>query len=438
MQDPTTLYGTTFACECGRTHSVQPSEVVYEREAAARLPEVCARYSGRRRCAVLMDVRTRNAAGVRAAGELGEEGWQVQRLIVEDTGPGEGPVCDDVTKARLAGRLGDVDLVVPVGSGVINDLGKWLAFDARVPFVTFATAASMNGYTSANVAPAIDGVKTLVRARPPAAVLSDPAVLAAAPYELTASGLGDVLAKSVSSADWWLNHRLFGDDYCARSVGLIADIEPLYLERPEALKRRDPTALAALFDALLLTGVAMTLAETSAPASGGEHLVSHSLDMMSSLDGRPHDLHGRQVGVGTVLASALYRRVLAVESPDLRDAPSEVDRPFWGRLADVVAAKYDEKAPRLRQAREALAQGETWDALRAELSAMLRPPETIRDCLAAAGAAHRAADIGCDRRRLLAALTHAHEMRPRFTVLDLANLLGLMPDAAREIVEKWA
>jgi glycerol-1-phosphate dehydrogenase [NAD(P)+] len=431
------IFGRTFPCECGRTHTVRPDEVIYAPDALARLPEACARCAGGRRCAVLMDTRTRAAAGFDAARALARAGWDVHEVILEDPPAGGEPVCDDVTKLSLAGRLAHVNVVVPVGSGVLSDLGKWLAFEAGTELVVFATAASMNGYASANVAPTIDGVKTLIRARPPAAVLTAPAVLAAAPYELTAAGLGDALAKSVSSADWRLNHLLFGDYYCARSVALVADVEPMYLQRPEALKRRAQGALAALFDALLLTGVAMTLAETSAPASGGEHLIGHSLDMMSSLDGRAHDLHGRQVGVAAILTAELYRRVLAVESPELRDAPAAIDAAFWGRLAGVVAARYHEKADRLRAAKARLADGRTWDVLRAELSAMLRPPEQIRDCLAAAGAACRAEDIRCDRARLRRAFLHAHEIRPRFTVLDLAIVLGVMPAAAEEILAQW-
>jgi glycerol-1-phosphate dehydrogenase [NAD(P)+] len=268
-------------------------------------------------------------------------------------------------------------------------------------------------------------------------VLAEPAVIAAAPYEMTASGLGDAMAKSVSSADWRLNHLLFGDYYCARGVALIAEIEPLYLDHPDAIRARHAMALAALMDALLLTGVAMTMAESSAPASGGEHLISHSLDMMSALDGRPHDLHGRQVGVATVMAAELYQRVLAIESPDLRDAPAAVDAPFWGRLGGGVADEYARKADRLRSAKAALSVGGKWDALRADLSAMLRGPERIHACLAAAGAACSAEDIGCPRPRLLAAFAHAHEIRPRFTVLDLAHLTGILPTAAAEIAEQW-
>jgi len=435
--DERDVFGKTFECECGRTHGIEPSEVIYADDAVARLPEVCARYADGRRAAMLMDARTRRAAGAEAAEALGRAGWDVAEIVLEDPAPGKTPVCDDVTKAAIAPRAAGADLLVPVGSGVVGDTAKWLAMDSGVPYVTFATAASMNGYASPNIAPTIEGVKSLVYGRAPAAVLTSPTVLKNAPYEMTGAGLGDVLAKSVSSADWYLNHLLFGDYYCRRSVGLIAGIEPLYLDRPADLARGDETAMRALFDALLLTGVAMNMADTSFPASGGEHLISHSLDMMSSVDGVPHDLHGRQVGVGTILAAELYERLLAVESPELVDAPPEIDRAFWGPPADVVAGHYAGKADRLRDAKELLAAGDTWDRLRAELSAMHRPPERIARCLSDAGAALKARDLGIDRDRLLRALRHAHEIRSRFTVLDLANLAGLMPAAASEIVEQW-
>jgi len=431
------VFGRTIACECGRTHRVQPDRVLYADDAVERLPELCAVAAGAgRRAAVLMDVRTAVVAGDAAVESLGAAGWRVQRGVVPDRPGGRDPVCDEPTKRTLADRLEPADLLLTVGSGVVTDLGKWLAFERGAGFVAFATAASMNGYASANVAPTLEGVKSLVRARPPSAVAASPRVLREAPYEMTAAGLGDALAKSASSADWRLNHLLFGDYYCARSVAMVARIEPLYLDHPQAVRRREDGALAALFEALLLTGAAMTMAESSAPASGGEHLLSHALDMMAHRDGRPHDLHGRQVGVGTVLASALYRRVLTVESPRTVEPPGDVDRAFWGPLAGPVAGQYAAKLPRLRQAKEAISHPAAWDRLRAELAPMLRSPEALRDCLARAGAARSAADLGIAKDRLLAAFLHAHEIRSRFTVLDLAALLGLR-DAIPEIVEQW-
>jgi glycerol-1-phosphate dehydrogenase [NAD(P)+] len=86
---------------------------------------------------------------------------------------------------------------VGVGSGVISDLAKWLALASDTPAAIFATAASMNGYAAANIAPAVGGVKTLVHGRAHRIVAADPSVLAAAPRELTSAGLGDVFAKTV-------------------------------------------------------------------------------------------------------------------------------------------------------------------------------------------------------------------------------------------------
>lgn len=438
MAEPTDIYGTAFDCECGKHHTVTPKAVIFADDAIERLPGVCADVVEGRKCTVIFDARTRQVAGDAVAASLEGAGWQVERLLLEDPGEGEDPVCDDVTHDALRARVQGTDLVVPVGSGVINDLGKWWAYDEGVPFVTFATAASMNGYTSANVAPRIAGVKSLVRAAPPEVALSRPSVIAEAPHRMTVSGLGDVLAKSVSSADWYMNHSLFGDYYCARSVGLIADIEPLYLDQPEKIRAGEESAIAAMFDALMLTGVAMTMVGTSAPASGGEHLISHSLDMLSAVDGVPHDFHGRQVGVGTILTAALYQRAIEIESPTMHAPPAEIDRKLWGPLADEVASNYAEKAERMQSARQKLVEGDTWDRLRAALAARLRPAEKIHGCLKAAGGATTAEDIGCDQARLHTAFVHGHEIRSRFTILDLAWLLGLMPSAAGELIEQWA
>jgi glycerol-1-phosphate dehydrogenase [NAD(P)+] len=183
----------------------------------------------------------------------------------------------------------------------------------------------------------------------------------------------------------------------------------------------------------------MTMAGTSSPASGAEHLVSHALEMMSSLDGSEDDLHGRRVGVGTILASEVYRRVLEAESPAL-DAENAVctDFSFWGRYGDSVSAAYAPKAERIRSASESLARGNAWDDLRSRIQPMVRAPETTKRCLVAAGGAYRPEHIGCSAERILAALEHCHEIRSRFTILDLARMAGIMPAAAREIVDGLA
>jgi glycerol-1-phosphate dehydrogenase [NAD(P)+] len=211
----------------------------------------------------------------------------------------------------------------------------------------------------------------------------------------------------------------------------------MYLEHPQDILHRRPAALAALFEALLLTGVAMTMAQTSSPASGAEHMISHTLDMRSYMEGAKHDLHGRQVGVGTVLAAELYRRVLAQDRPDWRAGPSGIDEAFWGPLAEPAAKEYQVKRQCLGEVPEKLRGGGMWERLRAELSPMLRRPEDVHNCLAGAKAAVTAGDLGFSKDQLRAAMLHAHEFRSRFTILDVAWMAGVLPAAAGEIVEQW-
>ncbi|MFC1892295.1 iron-containing alcohol dehydrogenase, partial [Thermodesulfobacteriota bacterium] len=436
--NPSKLFGKSFSCICGKIHHIEPREVIYSDAAADRIPEVIERLTRGTRVAVLMDNRTRKVFEGEIAKELSKKAMQVHEVVVKDPEGGNWPICDDNTKDQIDKQLGDVDCILTIGSGVVTDLGKWLASDRVIPFIGFATAASMNGYASANVAPTIGGVKTLIRARPARAIFSCPKVLIEAPYEMTSAGLGDVLAKNVSTADWYMNHLLFDDYYCEKAAGLIAELEPLYLNHPEDIRDRKPKAIETLFQALLITGASMTMAETSSPASGGEHLISHALDMMSSMRSEQHDLHGRQVGVATVLTAELYRRVLSVESPAFHGPSESDDIGFWGPYKSTVQKYYMQKTPRIRSAKENLSKGSAWDAFREKISAIPHTPEKIHRCLSSASAATRAEDIRCTRLRLTEVFQHAHEIRSRFTILDLAHLLGLMPERAGEIIEEWA
>jgi len=181
----------------------------------------------------------------------------------------------------------------------------------------------------------------------------------------------------------------------------------------------------------------MTLVGTSAPASGGEHLLSHTLDMMSVLDNREHDLHGRQIGVGTIFASALYERILKIQKPVCEDMPSDIDGPFWRQLAPNVRRQYEQKKVLLSEIRRKITDNQLWRRFLESAAAHIRSPREIKRCLAEAGGAHTFADIKCSRRRFLDAVLHMHEIRARPTVVDLAWLLGILPDDAEQIIDQW-
>lgn len=435
------LLGTEFRCDCGRTHGLTVRRFVYDAAALDRLSEIVPQCAGHStRAAVVADSRTWEVCGRRTLAALRRTHKEATEVVIADGEHGS-PVCDEATFRTLLARLREVrpEVLVAVGSGVVNDLCKWTSFELGIPYLVVATAASMNGYAAANVAATIAGVKVLLEARPPLAVIAEPQTIAGAPHEMIEAGFGDTIAKHQSNADWWMNHRLFGEYYCDFCAGIVGDLEPLYLDRPEEIKEAGASAVEGLFAALFWSGVAMTLVGTSAPASGGEHLLSHTLDMVASLRGHRHDLHGRQVGVGTILSAALYERILAIESPEFRTMPVRIDADFWcgGSVAEAVAGQYEAKRPVWDAARRHLAEPDAWDRLRAELADRSRRPETIRTWLERAGGATGAADIGCSKEQLKGAALHMHEIRKRFTVVDLAWMVGALPEAIGEIVEQW-
>jgi glycerol-1-phosphate dehydrogenase [NAD(P)+] len=434
--NPKDLLNATFDCECGHTHEVPIRKLIYAEDALERLPDILASFVGGRRVVLVADQRTWDIAGQRTRQVLERTGWSVHHIIVPDTDHGS-PVCDDITYVWLNDRLPAADIALAVGCGVINDLTKWLAFDRDLPYAVVATAATMNGFAASSVAPAVGGVKTILSARPPLAVFALPSVITKAPFELTTAGLGDTIAKPVSTADWILNHIFHGEHFCRYCSEMIDSLEPYYFDHPEDIKNRKPAAIEALFNALLYSGIAMTIMGTSAPASGGEHLLSHTLDMMSSIDGVAHDLHGRQVGLGTLFASAIYDRIFQVQTLHSHPLPLDIDSTFWGRLAENVRQQYEQKKPIVQTVCEKLTDGKTWRAFIADARRQVRPPHQIKNCLKNAGAAHKFSDIGCSRRRLLAAVLHMHEIRKRPTIIDLAWILGILPGAADEIIDRW-
>ena len=433
------LLGTSFSCACGRVHTVPIKTLLYKAGAIGSLPDI-AHESGGGRVAVTADVRTWDVCGAAVYDTLKDGGFDVRRVIVPDRSRG-GPICDDVTVQWLLGQLGDISpaLVVGVGSGVINDLSKWSSFEMQVPYIIVATAASMNGYSAANVAPTIAGVKMLIEARPPVAVIAEPSLIERAPREMTTAGFGDTIAKFQSNSDLTTNRLLLGEYYCELCAGIASSLEPLYLNHPEDIRDGRSEAVGGLFEALFWTGLAMTLVGTSAPASGGEHLLSHTLDMMAEVRGGDHDLHGRQVGIGTLLSAALYERVLAMDRPSLGALPERVDDAFW-KVPSVVAAiakQYEAKRRSHELVRGRITDGAMWDELRTRLAGTVKSPAVIRDWLQRAGGAVSISDIGCSRERIRDAMLHMHEIRKRFSIVDLAWLVGVLPDSADDLIDQW-
>lgn len=205
------------------------------------------------------------------------------------------------------------DAIVAVGSGVIGDCCKVLAHAVGRPMVTVATAPSMDGFASASSAMVQNGVKVTLYNRCPEIILLDTDVLCRAPERMLWAGLGDMLAKYISICEWRISRLITGEYFCENIAALVRRSLARCVRHADGLARRDPEAVAAVAEGLVLSGVAMNFAEVSRPASGLEHYYSHLWEMFALMRGEPSDLHGIQVGVGTLLTldllEAIQRRV---------------------------------------------------------------------------------------------------------------------------------
>ena len=437
------LLGKSFDCQCGKRHDLGVHKFIYEHDAIDMLSGIISDGNAERSAqstVIVADCRTWQVCGEMVCNSLQHEGFKPRQIIIPDRA-GAGPVCDDRTCQWLAKRIREPlpDVLIAVGSGVISDLCKWASFELDIPYMVVATAASMNGYAAANVAAKIAGVKVLIQTKPPIAVVAEPEVIENAPRQMSAAGFADTIAKYQSHADWVMNNLLFGEYYCQYCAELATGFESLLLKHPEGVKENDSEAIKELFAALFWAGAAMTLVGASAPASGGEHLLSHTLDMIADLCDQKHDLHGRQVGLGAIFSAALYQRLLRIETPSFAELPQDIDSKFW-RVPTAVKAirqQYMAKKPQLEIMRQKIERPQIWKQLKAKLTPITRSPQELKDLLLRAGGASSIAEIGCTRERVRTAAVHMHEIRKRCTVVDLAWVLGILPAAVDEIIDEW-
>ncbi len=367
------------------------------------------------RFAVLGDVDTFAALGDRVVRALGAK-FSIQAIVL-----GRHPRCDREGAAAIAAQVaaGTTGLI-SVGSGTINDLGKLAAISLDIPQLVFATAPSMNGFTSVSASIHEDGAKRSVRARTPIAAFFDLDVLAAAPPQLIRAGLGDSICRPTAQADWLLAHLLFDKPYRVLPFALLADDEPVLFAAAGGLLTGDRTALRSLARTLVLSGFGMTACGGSYPASQGEHLISHYLEMMRPAS-VPEALHGEQVGVAALVMARLQTAMLAHPAPRLGPigiTHASVLAHFGPVRGAAVWEDVRTKQVDVAAANERLSAH--WPVMRTQLAAVLRPADELAAVLTAAGAATTPADLGYPEALFAEAVAHARELRDRYTFLDLA------------------
>lgn len=380
--DISQLAGLRFMCACGREHGVNIKRIEVTRGIGEALLKTAKAYD---EGAILMvsDTNTHRVMGETAVDLLKSGGFRIKNLVYK---PERALVPDETAIGRLLMAVEqDTSLIMAVGSGTLNDLCRFVSYKVGIPYCIIATAPSMDGYAS-TVSPLMaEGFKTTFEATAPIAILGDPECLANAPSVMISAGFGDIMGKYTALADWELSRKLNGEYYCEETVNLMKKAVARCSDNAEAIAYRDKEGIGYLMEALVLSGVAMSFAGNSRPASGAEHHLAHFWEMDALKNKQAHALHGNMVGVGALVISRIYemadqKQKLGIEIPDTGKI---------GKLLKIAGCPTD--------------------------------PNTL----------------GVSRELFYSSILHAKEIRPRYTILHLAEKLNILEKAAHELTETY-
>jgi glycerol-1-phosphate dehydrogenase [NAD(P)+] len=330
------------------------------------------------------------------------------------------PKADDEAVAFVREKSKPCDALVAVGSGTISDICKYASALDKKPYIVFPTAASMNGYLSANASITIGGYKKTVAGQMPLAVFCDMGVIAKAPARLSKSGLGDSMARPTAQADWLLSHLMLGTKYDETPFEILKPYEGDLFDHARGVSKGDPETITLLMKVLLLSGLGMTIAGGSYPASQGEHMIAHAYNMhIAHTSGgkiSQKTFHGEEVAV-TSLAMTYRQETL------LRMEPIFAEQVFpEARIIELFGAHVAAEAKKAYAQKVELMQGREigdWESTAAKIEKIMIPSPKMQAILDAAGCKTTSELLGWKQDAYYAVSGAARFLRERFTFLDL-------------------
>ena len=291
-------------CSCGKQHLCPIEHVVIGSNVLQSLENICEKYNS---ILMVSDQNTYRVCGKEVAEILGDK---ITTSIMFETGDAPLIPDEEAIAAIQAKFIDGVDLVLGVGSGVINDLCKIVSFERELPYYIVATAPSMDGYASVGSALILKGMKVTLNAAPPKAIIADTRVLKDAPMDMLQAGYGDIIGKYSCLNDWKLSALINGEYFCQQVYDLTYQTTDRVKTLASGVVARDEETIGALMEALVIVGIAMAFVGNSRPASGSEHHFSHYFEITGILNDAPYLAHGIDVVYAAVLTAKIRGEIL--------------------------------------------------------------------------------------------------------------------------------
>lgn len=401
-------------------------------DAIERLLQFCEQQQPAR-YALVADPNTYEALGSRLADALSRRGWEAQVILLN----GKTVVADEHQIMQVLIQAVPANHVfLAVGAGTITDIVRFASFVTKSQFISIPTAPSVDGFTSTVAALTIGKSKQTVHAHPSLAVFADLDTLSSAPPALIAAGVGDMLGKFTSLADWQLGHLLWDEAYSES----IARRTRLALESCLGAVKGSPVSkegVRRLMESLIESGQCIADFGSSEAASGAEHHLSHYWEMLLLWQNRPPLLHGVKVAVGAIVVARIYERLGQLARQEAVTRLQAAVLPDRDQEVRAIHSGYDDGADSVIAAHSAFLNMNAadfgalkqriidhWDEIQKIASAVPRA-QVLVGWLRRLNAPITPGDLGLDDRDLSRALRYASYLRNRFTVLKLARVLGM-------------
>jgi glycerol-1-phosphate dehydrogenase [NAD(P)+] len=347
---------------------VFPREIIVGHNATQQIAELSNRIGGGENVLVVDDKKTKKLSGDEIRKILLKANYNVKELVVS------APTVNEVNSIINYSSKNNIKLLLGVGGGSVIDVTKLAAFELKKPFVSVPTSAAHDGIASPRASLKHSKGAVSKTAVSPLAVLADTKIIMKAPYKMLASGCADVISNISAVMDWELAHRLKGEEFSTHGAVLARTAAEMLIQNVDDIRPASEESVWLGVKAMIVSGVAMSVAGNTRPASGAEHMFSHMLDHLGPgilLKGRRYKkpLHGEQCGVGAIMMIYLH--------------------------------------------------GGDW--------------ELIKRTLKKIGAPTTSEELGVSKKKIIEALIRAHEIRPeRYTILGET---GLTQDAAKKLAK---
>ncbi|MCL4323768.1 MAG: iron-containing alcohol dehydrogenase, partial [Candidatus Thermoplasmatota archaeon] len=252
----------------------------------------------------------------------------------------------NLNKVTELAREYKAGMIIGVGGGSKIDLAKKTAYYLGAPLISVPTTPSHDGIASPRASIKRNGWSVSEEGVMPVSIIADTSVMIKVPFRYLSAGAADVISNETAIMDWKLANRIKGEDYSSSAAAIAEYAARELMEKSHLIMPGVEESVWLVTKQILASGTSMAIAASSRPASGGEHLIAHALDMMAP--GKA--IHGEEVAIGSIITMFLHGGDWRNLSKIYRDIGIKTRASDYG-ISDTIMVQAVRTAHRIRPER---------------------------------------------------------------------------------------